>query len=668
MLGKKDPAAGSAVSWGRLWRSDTWVRPFFARYRSVLVLSLALGALAGACACGLMGVSGYLISASAEKPLEGVFSLFVPLALVQVFGIAKPFVGYLERLCSHDWVLRMTSSLRVRLYRVAERDALVWRGLRRTGDVLGLLAQDIGHVQDLYLRVVFPTVVALVLWLGASLVLGFFSPLFGLVFLLVLGVVCVLAPLVSVLVNGARQMRRDALQASLYAAVTDDVLGVGDWACAGRGDDYVRRVAEAQEALDRVEAAMARFDRRRDLAVQLVLGAAAVLVLVWAAGRFGAAPNAADAGMGLVGRPADWIAAVVLGYFPLMEVLAPLSKAAEEAGGYRGSVERLNALGDPGAGVGEDAGPATPGEVLESVLGLEPSGVRAGRDAREAVAEGEPAGPRVVVGQEAAADREPAAGAGAAGAGGPKAAPASVPPRIELQGVRFSYAGEDRAVLDGLDLVVEPGQKLAVLGPSGAGKSTLLGLVRGDLVPDEGSVRLGSAVPSELGDGVASLVGMIQQDTYLFNDTLLENLRVGNPDATEAQAAAALEAVGLGGLLGRLPQGLNTLVAEAGLGFSGGERHRVALARVLLQNAPVVLLDEPTVGLDPETERALLRTVFEVLDGRTLVMVTHHLLGVGAMDRVAFVEGGRVALEGTPAELEAASERYRRLLAFDRGV
>ena len=149
---------------------------------------------------------------------------------------------------------------------------------------------------------------------------------------------------------------------------------------------------------------------------------------------------------------------------------------------------------------------------------------------------------------------------------------------------------------------------------------------------------------------------------------MLENLRVASPEASEEQVRAALEAVGLGTLLKRLPQGLQTMVDEAGLRFSGGERHRVALARVLLQDAPVVLLDEPTVGLDPVTEASLLRGVFEVLEGKTVVMVTHHLMGVESMDRIVFIEEGRVVLEGPPARLEATSERYRRLLAMDRGL
>ena len=120
-------------------------------------------------------------------------------------------------------------------------------------------------------------------------------------------------------------------------------------------------------------------------------------------------------------------------------------------------------------------------------------------------------------------------------------------------------------------------------------------------------------------------------------------------------------------MLDRLPKGLDTPVDEAGLRFSGGERHRIALARILLRDEPIVLLDEPSSGLDPLTERELLDTLFEVLEDRTIVMVTHHLAGVEHVGRVVFVEDGSIELAGSPEELEHTSLRYRQLLAFDRG-
>lgn len=603
---RKDAAARPAADGsarGRRVERDRWVRPFFKQYRKALAVALALGVATFCFASGLMFTSGYLIAAAAEMP-GSILMIHLPTVFVRIFGIGKPILQYLERLTSHDWVLRMTSALRSKLYASIEGDAILFRRTHRTGDVLGLLAEDIGHLQNLYLRTVFPTVVAWLLTVVVVAVLGFFSLWFALAMLLALLVVVALVPLVSVLATRARVARRKAMKNELYRELTDNVLGVSDWIFARRGAEYLSRYRASQRALRDVDIELDRFARRRDLVSTALFGGIAVMTLLWAAGQFG----------GVHGGTANWIAAIVLGFFPLIDAFAPLSTAAAEAGSYRDSIARLNEL---------------------------------------------PEEPK---------DEEPAGGRPEARARGRALPPTGEPPVIRVENARFSYPGASRPVLDGVSLEVRPGERVAVLGRSGSGKSTLASLIRGDLKPDAGAVELGGVPACSFGDDMARYLGVIQQQTYLFNRTLLENLRIGREDATEEEVRGVLEQVGLRALVERLPEGLDTLVDEAGVRFSGGERHRIALARVLLQDVPVVVLDEPTVGLDPATERALLKSVFATTEGKTLVMITHHLQGVADMDRVVFLEDGRIELEGSPAELARESERYRRLLAFDRGL
>ena len=569
-------------------RRDRWVMPFFLRYRKALALALALGVATFCFASALMVTSGYLVSASAV--VETVLFLHLPLILVRIFGAGKPVLQYLERLTSHDWVLRMTSGLRRKLYEALELNAASFRAAHRTGDVLGLLAEDVGHLQNLYLRTVFPTAVAWLLYVALVACLGWLSLRLALAMLLVLGVAVFLVPLVSVLANAARQARCKQMRNELYAALTDNVLGVSDWVFAGRGEEYLARHKESERAMRDLEERMDRFARRRDLVLQALFGICAVLLLAWAGARFG--PEGGDA--------VHWIAAFALGFFPLIDAFAPLSSAAVEAQSYRYSIRRLNDLPEPSGA---------------ACRGLEPC----------------------------------------------------APFDLSIERASFRYPGGSRDVLRDVSLTVPQGQRVAVLGRSGAGKSTLAALVRGDLRPRAGSVTIGGAPTAGFGDEAARWVGVIQQSTYLFNMTLRDNMLLAREDARDEELWDALDAVGLRPLAERLPQGLDTMVDEAGLRFSGGERHRVALARVLLRDAPVVVLDEPTVGLDHLTERALLDTLLEALAGRTVVMITHHLAGVSAMDRVVFVEDGRIALDGAPEELARTSARYRRLLAFDRG-
>lgn len=182
---------------------DSWVKPYMAKYRKLLYLVLFLGFMTLFCGSALMFVSGYLISRSASLP-ENIMLVYVPIVLTRAFGIGRPTFRYVERLVSHNWVLKMTSDLRVKLYRSLEKEAIFFKGKYKTGDILAILAEDIDHIQNLYLRTIFPTLISWGIYILVVIGLGFFSIPFALMMLLMLAVVTILMPLVSVLVNGAR--------------------------------------------------------------------------------------------------------------------------------------------------------------------------------------------------------------------------------------------------------------------------------------------------------------------------------------------------------------------------------------------------------------------------------------------------------------------------------
>ena len=238
---------------------------------------------------------------------------------------------------------------------------------------------------------------------------------------------------------------------------------------------------------------------------------------------------------------------------------------------------------------------------------------------------------------------------------------------LVVKDLSFQYGKNQKEVLTDLNLTIKRGQKLAILGRSGSGKSTLANLLRGDLKPTKGQITLGGVDVSVLNEQMADYIGVIQQAPYLFNTTLINNVRLGNEDASPEDVWAVLERVGLKKMVASLPKGLETMVDEAGLRFSGGERHRLALARILLQDTPIVLLDEPTVGLDPVTEQALITTFMEQLQGKTLIWITHHLKGIEQVDKVIFIEDGQLEMEGSPEELAKTSPRYQKLKAIDDG-
>jgi ATP-binding cassette subfamily B protein len=228
---------------------------------------------------------------------------------------------------------------------------------------------------------------------------------------------------------------------------------------------------------------------------------------------------------------------------------------------------------------------------------------------------------------------------------------------LEFESVAFQHG--DRTVFDKMSLSVPEGQRLAVVGPSGAGKSTLLQLLARFYDVDAGAVRVGGvdvrAISTEM---LMAQIAIVFQDVYLFDGTIEENVRVGRPDADEAEVRAAATAARLDEVIERLPGGWAANVGEGGALLSGGERQRVSIARALLKNAPIVLLDEVTSALDPVNEAAVHEGIERLMAGRTVVMVAHRMRTVRRADRVAFLDGGRIVEEGSHDELLRRGGRY----------
>ncbi|MFG1814486.1 ABC transporter ATP-binding protein [Kribbella sp. NPDC049174] len=228
---------------------------------------------------------------------------------------------------------------------------------------------------------------------------------------------------------------------------------------------------------------------------------------------------------------------------------------------------------------------------------------------------------------------------------------------LSFESVTFKHG--DRTVLDDLSLSVASGQRLAVVGPSGAGKSTLLQLLARFYDVDAGAVRIGGvdvrAISTEV---LIAQIAIVFQNVYLFDGTIEENVRLGRPDASDADVRAAATAARLDEVIERLPGGWETNVGEGGALLSGGERQRVSIARALLKDAPVVLLDEVTSALDPLNEAAVHEALDHLMTGRTVVMVAHRLGTIQRADHVIFLDAGRIAEAGSHDELLHHDGRY----------
>ncbi|TML35752.1 MAG: ABC transporter ATP-binding protein [Actinobacteria bacterium] len=236
---------------------------------------------------------------------------------------------------------------------------------------------------------------------------------------------------------------------------------------------------------------------------------------------------------------------------------------------------------------------------------------------------------------------------------------------IRLDGVRFGHEG-DRHVLDGLDLHVAPGESLALVGATGSGKSTVAGLLARLYDPEEGRVLLDGHDLRDLRlADVRRAVALVFEETFLFSESVRENIRVGRPDANDEDVRRAAELAGATAFIEELPDGYETILGERGFSLSGGQRQRIAIARAIVADPAVLVLDDATSAVDATKEHEIRAALAEVMRGRTTLVIAHRPATIALAHRVAVLEGGRIVEEGTHAELVARSPRYRALLALE---
>lgn len=570
-------------------RWTSWLHIRGVKHWRALLLTVLLGSLAAGSAAALMFTSGHLISRSALRP-ENVLAVYVPIVLVRTFGLGKAVLQYLERLAGHETALRALSEMRAKLYRLLERQAVNLHSRYRMGDLLGLLADDIEQLQNVYLRVIFPALSGFVLYGGAVVFLADFG-FFAAIWLIAYGSFWLFVVPWIAFWRANRAKQTCQLERSLlYSELSDAWYGITDWVLSGRSEHAIRSFQIQQEKARERERELRRMEWFRQWLSRCAVVGAIWLTVLWVYGRL-------EAGQ----MENIWAAACVLSVFPIMETITRVNDAFVRLPEYDASLSRLQKVEEGAMAIGE-------------------------HERKE---------PNVSV---------------------------SDPVTVQAAHVGFRYSPTSNWVLKDVSLFLPQGKKVAVLGRSGAGKSTLLQVLSGQRIPEEGQVTIDS---NHLKVGHTGCFSILNQKPHLFHTSIANNIRLGRSDASDEEVRQVIRRVGLEPLIASLPQGLDTMMDEAGSRFSGGERQRIALARILLQSSPVVLLDEPTTGLDREKELDLIATLFHVLKDRTVVWFTHRLTGMERMDEILFLEDGKVKMRGTHEALMSCSERYRRLYEMD---
>ncbi|MFZ5909871.1 MAG: thiol reductant ABC exporter subunit CydD [Chloroflexota bacterium] len=561
-----------------------------------VALSVLLGALTIGANVSLMGTSAWLISTAALHP--SIAALNVSIVGVRFFGISRAVFRYSERLVSHNVTFRLLARLRVWFYQKLEPLAPARLVDYRSGDLLARVVGDVGTLENFYVRVVSPPLVALVTGAGVAIFLASFYPLLAAVltgFFLTLGVIL---PLSSLLLGREPGKALIALRSELNTRLVDGIQGLADILAYGRADDHAAQIAATARAYGEAQRRMARISGFHSGLAALLTNLGLWLVV------YLAIPQVNNGHI-----PGPMLASLALLALASFEAVTPLPLAAQMWESVRAAAGRLFEI--------VDARPA----------------VEEGREKREESRE------QRVDGREE-----------------------RLLPTLQFSDLSFSYPGQTIPALQNISFNLESGKSLAIVGPSGAGKSTLVSLLLRFWEYSSGDIRLGGESLHGLEqDQVRARCAVVSQASYLFNTSVHENLRLAHPSASREEIEAAARQAQIHEFIMGLPKGYETSIGEQGLRLSGGERQRLAIARALLKDAPILILDEPTANLDPLTEKRVLETLFEVMRGKTALLITHRLVGLENVDEILVMEHGQIVERGAQAELLARGGAFRRL-------
>ncbi len=570
-----------------------------------VALSVLLSSVTIGASVALMGTSAWLISTAAIA--TSVADLGVSIVGTRLFGLTRAVFRYLERLVSHDVTFRLLARLRNWFYKRLEPLAPARLMNFRSGDLLARIIGDVEVLENFYVRVVSPPLTAVVIGLFTALYLGWFHPPLAPAFLIFYLSLGLLLPILAQWTSRKSGQQTVIQRGELQVRLVDGIQGMADLLAYGRADESLSRLAANAEIYGDAQRRMARVT-----GIHSALGTLFTNLGMWSV-LYLTIPQVIN---GEIAGP--MLASLTLLTLASFEAVLPLPLAAQMWNASREAAKRLFEVVD------------TEPEIKEN------------SESRMEISKTQP-----------------------------------LVSNIQLSNLSFAYPTQTTPALRDLTFDLRPfdglragtSTSLAIVGPSGAGKSTIANLLLRFWDYQSGEITLGGESLKALNqDEVRAKIGYVSQNTYFFNTSIYENLRFARRKVTREEVEAACKSAQIHDFIMSLPKGYETMIGEQGLRLSGGERQRLAIARALIKDAPILILDEPTANLDPLTEKQVLETLFEVMKRKTSLLITHRLIGLENVDGILVMNHGQIIERGTHAELAGRDSFYRYLLDLQNRI
>ncbi len=571
----------------------------FAPYKLWMLAGALLALLTILSNFGLLALSGWFLASAAFAGLGGyatlnLYNFFLPAAGVRAFATTRVISRWLERVVTHEATFRLLSQLRSWFY--SRLEPLAPAGLQgyRSGDILSRLVADIDTLNNFYLRVFTPFLVAGLATMLMSGFFAFFAWRLAVALFLFLAVSGLILPLLADRLGARSGAEMTNLQSEYRVQIVDGMQGMGELLTYGAGPEILRRTGSLNAALLQRQAKMAQISGLGTAGMGFMGNLAVWVILILAI------PLIRSGHLG----PSD-LPMLALGAMGSFEAIAALPLAFQFLGQTRQAARRIFSIADA---------PLPFADVSSPV-------------------------------------------------------PLLAKQDLLLQDLHLRYPEANKDALAGVNLHIVAGSRVAILGATGAGKSSIANLLLRFYDYQSGSAQFGGHELKQFpADSLREYFAVVSQRSYLFHTTIRDNLLVAKGDAEEEELWNALAAAQLAEFVRSQPDGLDTIVGEGGLKLSGGQGRRVAIARAILKNAPWLVLDEPTEGLDPLTEMEFLRDLQPLMQGRTVLYITHRLPGLEQMDQIHVMDAGRIVESGTFQELLAKGGLMSHFATFRQGV